>query len=760
MVKQKHIIKKQVFDIRLSTREGAPDIQNEISRVYRSAVIPILDKVCSNLSQDKEIIRIDKLEIDIGNIARTHLAEELPKRVERSLEEALVKKIHDVKNGHAGTAGNDNKPTEFSTPDRSTEIKSREGSDLEQFMHYLRYGSLPWWSPSEASFSPSSIILQLIKESPKELKTELERVLKYHAVRKRFIYQFTDSLIKDTIRLFQPKKTADLIYSLYQDFLMIQQQYGLEKASHTQARQNLWDSAIQYSVAQPSVHFGSSDKVALLSRLIGGIAQINKKDLPYEEITATAMAKVHQAIQALKKKRIKLKTPGLAALVNTIISKNKSIDQPERESLQGKDVSNIDPKGPDKESHKINEPEVDKKEDEQMRAKDSKEANTSRKASTADKQDTEKPPEGQEYPGSKAAKQEIPDGSDVRESVEENKRSELKGENQTKSEKDYSADREPDLEKDFTNKDSLPPPIPGLQNQDKPEQETKAEHGPQDELHTETSQTDKEKPVDEQGDISGVTGRKQPARSPDQSIRAGTSDDAQSGGEQQDEVSGEKPVEKDQDDINKSQTLSQPQDGTIPDEKLTKKETGADIDKDQDLLQQRAFHQSLEPVDSNINNSGLIILWPYLAAFFTGLELVQDEAFINEEAAHRAVHILQYMATGEEETPEHELMLNKLLCGLEVTVPIPLGFSISDTEKEECRNLLQVIVDRWTALKGTSVETIQATFLRKEGILTKEEKGWVLKVERNTVDMLMDKLPWAISIVRLPWNEETIYTEW
>ena len=105
-------------------------------------------------------------------------------------------------------------------------------------------------------------------------------------------------------------------------------------------------------------------------------------------------------------------------------------------------------------------------------------------------------------------------------------------------------------------------------------------------------------------------------------------------------------------------------------------------------------------------------------------------------------------------------MLNKLLCGLEVTAPIPQSYSLSDTEKEECRNLLQVIVDRWTVLKTTSVETLRETFLRKEGILTKEDKGWVLKVERNTIDMLMDKLPWAISIVSLPWNREIIYTEW
>ena len=738
MVKQKHIIKKQVFDIQLSTREGAPDIQNEISRVYRSAVIPILDKVCSSLSQGKEIIRIDKLEIDIGSIARAHLAEELPARVERLVEEALIKKIHDVKNGHAATSGKENKSTEFSTPDRSTEIKSREGSDLEQFVHYLRYGSLPWWSPSEASFSPSSIIIRLIKESPKELKTELERVLKYHDVRKRFIYQFTDSLIKDTIQLFQTEKTADFIHSMCQDLLMIQRQYRLEKASHTQVRQSLWGSAIQYTIAQPGVHFSSSDKTALLSSLIGSIAQINKKDLPHNEIMATAMVKVHQAIQALKKKKIKLKTPGLATLVDTLISTSKSIGQSERESLQGKVVSNTDPKGPDKETHELNELEGDKEEEEQRRTKDSKDADTARQTPMVDKQDTEKPLEGQEDPTVRAANQKVPDGSDVQESVEENKPSELKVENQTKREKDYSADQEQDTEKGFTDEDSLPPPIPSSQNQDKPGQEAKAENGHQDEPHTETSQTDKEKPLDEQGDISDVKGRTR---------------------EQQDEISYKKPLEKEQDGIEEGQDLSRRQDSKIPDEKLIKEEGGAGIDKDQDLLQ-RAFHENLEPVDSNINNSGLIILWPYLAAFFTGLELVKDEAFINEEAAHRAVHILQYIVTEAEETPEHELMLNKLLCGLEVTAPIPQSYSLSDTEKEECRNLLQVIVDRWTVLKTTSVETLRETFLRKEGILTKEDKGWVLKVERNTIDMLMDKLPWAISIVSLPWNREIIYTEW
>jgi hypothetical protein len=166
-------------------------------------------------------------------------------------------------------------------------------------------------------------------------------------------------------------------------------------------------------------------------------------------------------------------------------------------------------------------------------------------------------------------------------------------------------------------------------------------------------------------------------------------------------------------------------------------------------------------IDSeHINNAGLVLLWPFLVMFFERLNLVKDKKFINDEAKFRAIHLLQYLATEQEETPENDLLFNKILCGTDIYEPIPLGFKITENEIEECNALLQSVIDNWTALKNTSIHTLRTTFLQKEGILSKQTNGWKLYIERTTIDVLLDRLPWGISMILLPWSNKMIYVEW
>ena len=47
-----------------------------------------------------------------------------------------------------------------------------------------------------------------------------------------------------------------------------------------------------------------------------------------------------------------------------------------------------------------------------------------------------------------------------------------------------------------------------------------------------------------------------------------------------------------------------------------------------------------------VSNAGLVLLWRYLRHFFENLGLLQDRAFKDELAQHRAVYFLGYLATG------------------------------------------------------------------------------------------------------------------
>lgn len=178
------------------------------------------------------------------------------------------------------------------------------------------------------------------------------------------------------------------------------------------------------------------------------------------------------------------------------------------------------------------------------------------------------------------------------------------------------------------------------------------------------------------------------------------------------------------------------------------------------LKEQDSVQDEVPVADAMVQNAGLVLLWPYLNPFFKELGLVQEGDFVTDDARDRAVHLLQYMVTLEEEHPEEELMLNKLLCGMEVTDPVSLSAALTKSEKEECGNLLKAVVTNWTALKSTSAESFRQSFLNKDGALFFEHEKWTLKVERTGADILLDTLPWGLSMIMLPWNRETLYTEW
>lgn len=184
-----------------------------------------------------------------------------------------------------------------------------------------------------------------------------------------------------------------------------------------------------------------------------------------------------------------------------------------------------------------------------------------------------------------------------------------------------------------------------------------------------------------------------------------------------------------------------------------------------EILQQQTEQEIAGEVAAEsvfIDNAGLVLLHPFLPDFFKTLELMQDGRFANEQAQYKAAHLLQYLANGEEEAPEYCMLINKILCGLRSDQHIERFVQLSDTEKQEAHHLLQAVVGHWTALKSSSPEALQQTFLQRKGKLrfAATDHYWKLQVEQKAFDILLDKLPWGFSYIQLSWMENPLVTEW
>ncbi len=164
--------------------------------------------------------------------------------------------------------------------------------------------------------------------------------------------------------------------------------------------------------------------------------------------------------------------------------------------------------------------------------------------------------------------------------------------------------------------------------------------------------------------------------------------------------------------------------------------------------------------DIYLINAGVILVHPFLVRYFGNLGLLDRRSFKNEKARHRAVRLLHYLVTGLNGMPEYEMVLPKVLCGMPLNVPIDRKLRLSKKQKKEGDAMLEALIEHWGVLGNTSVDGLREGFLQREGKLNFNSGAWNLTIERQTLDILLDKLPWGISVIKLPWMLDMLKVEW
>lgn len=185
------------------------------------------------------------------------------------------------------------------------------------------------------------------------------------------------------------------------------------------------------------------------------------------------------------------------------------------------------------------------------------------------------------------------------------------------------------------------------------------------------------------------------------------------------------------------------------------------LQADEDEAQETLADSKFSDADAvYIDNAGLVVLWPFLENFFVHLGLVEARQFKSDAARHRAAGLLQYLATEDRSPLEYHLPLNKVLCGIEVEAEFDFGAPVSDDERIECDQLLEAVIAQAPILKQMSLAGFRGTFLQRKGQLTARDDTWLLRVERETYDVVLDRFPWPIQWVRLPWMTALMQVEW
>ena len=161
-----------------------------------------------------------------------------------------------------------------------------------------------------------------------------------------------------------------------------------------------------------------------------------------------------------------------------------------------------------------------------------------------------------------------------------------------------------------------------------------------------------------------------------------------------------------------------------------------------------------------IQNAGLIILWPFFFRLFDKCGFIIDKEFKDEESLQKGILLTQYLVTGSTEFNENELVLNKILCGAPQFMNVDVTLDVDEVYLDLCESLLKGVLKNWEKLSNSSVQTLRETFLFREGILRPVELDYKLNVIKGTFDMLIETIPWNISIIQTTFMKNKITVDW
>lgn len=161
-----------------------------------------------------------------------------------------------------------------------------------------------------------------------------------------------------------------------------------------------------------------------------------------------------------------------------------------------------------------------------------------------------------------------------------------------------------------------------------------------------------------------------------------------------------------------------------------------------------------------IENAGLVILSSYFGILFERMSLLENGKFLSRDKQEMAVLLLQFLMMHEPPLNEHHLPLNKILCGLDVSHPIRTDIQINKKDRKIINGLIEAVIGYWSAIGHSTIEGFQGSWLWRKGKLEQKEEYWELKVEQNSYDMLLDRLPFTISPIKLSWMEKPLIVEW
>jgi len=207
-------------------------VQNSVSTFFWTKLLPIIDKVCNDLSPAGCIHRISNVDLDLGVIQDGDVHKINLREFEFSFRRQLQEKIDtqptyfanptfDNKalqtNIDSNLADNNKNQSEQNVADDSRLQKNLSNSAQELLEFFIETGSLPWWAEAQNTEIVSQSFQRVCESNSAYVRQKFLHWIEYSALRKRIILHISEDELFNLIGLYFPKKSIAIIQKVFEN---------------------------------------------------------------------------------------------------------------------------------------------------------------------------------------------------------------------------------------------------------------------------------------------------------------------------------------------------------------------------------------------------------------------------------------------------------------------------------------------------------------------------------------------------------------
>ena len=213
---------------------------NRMKASFQQEILPLMEEVLDELDVPGMTIRLDSIELDLGDLRVDSLEEDFRWAVKRELRKELMAQLR-------GSGGE--KPQHGNIVDHA-----QATSDL--LSHILRHGFLPWWS-SDSPKSLDQLVLEMVDQAPEQLRSLMPRLLQREQVRRRLAFSLPPDTLQTLLKHLNPEHSVSVtLMERFSEFITDSGR-ALQKSQRAIAQTARRLALACWELAQPAVIFSA-----------------------------------------------------------------------------------------------------------------------------------------------------------------------------------------------------------------------------------------------------------------------------------------------------------------------------------------------------------------------------------------------------------------------------------------------------------------------------------------------------------------------